>query len=129
MTDAVLSLMFQACELRRPEPQDAPLFLAAAELLREAVLTLRRKHRPILVNLEDPDLAALVRARPANVEAAFAQVSAMEIVLANRRLGRRLHRNDIPVASAPADRLAWETLAVYLRAALGARGAVMARRA
>lgn len=103
--------------------------LAAAELLREAVLALRRKHRPILVNLEDPDLAALVRKRPESVEAAFAQVSAMEIVLANRRLGRRLHKNDIPVASAPADRLAWETLAVYLRAALGARGAVMAQRA
>ena len=33
--------------------------LAAAELLREALLGLRRKHRPILVNLEDPELAAL----------------------------------------------------------------------
>jgi DNA-binding winged helix-turn-helix (wHTH) protein/TolB-like protein len=36
MTDAVLSLMLQACELRRPEPQDAPQFLAAAERLRDA---------------------------------------------------------------------------------------------
>ena len=103
--------------------------LAAAELLREAVLALRRKHRPILVNLEDPELAALARARPDTVEAAFAQVSAMEIVLANRRLGRRLQRSDIPVATAPADRLAWETLAVYLQTALGARGALVARRA
>ncbi len=36
MTDAVLSLMLQACELRRPEPEDAPQFLAAAERLRAA---------------------------------------------------------------------------------------------
>ena len=33
--------------------------LAAAELLKEAVLRLERRHRPILVNLEDPELAAL----------------------------------------------------------------------
>jgi uncharacterized protein (DUF58 family) len=102
--------------------------LAAAELLREALLGLRRKHRPILVNLEDPELAALARGRPDTVEAAFAQVSAMEILLANRRLGRRLQRSDIPVATAPADRLAWEALAAYLRTALGgARGALAAR--
>lgn len=104
--------------------------LAAAELLREAVLGLRRKHRPILVNLEDPDLAALARARPDSTEAAYAQVSAMEILLANRRLGRRLQKSDIPVATAAADRLAWETLSVYLRTALGGgRGARTARRA
>jgi uncharacterized protein (DUF58 family) len=102
--------------------------LAAAELLREALLNLRRKHRPILVNLEDAELAALARARPDSVEAAFAQVSAMEIVLANRRLGRRLQRSDIPVATAPADQLAWQALATYVKTALGgARGALAAR--
>ena len=104
--------------------------LAAAELLREALLGLRRKHRPILVNLEDPELAALARGKPDTVETAFAQVSAMEILLANRRLGRRLQRSGIPVATAPADRLAWEALAAYLQTALGgARGALIARRA
>jgi uncharacterized protein (DUF58 family) len=96
--------------------------LAAAELLREALVTLRRRHRPLLVNLEDPDLAALALGRPERVEDAFAKVSALEIVLANRRLGRRLSGHDIPVVTAPADRLAWETLDVYLRAVLGARG-------
>lgn len=101
--------------------------LAAAELLREALLGLRRKHRPILVNLEDAELAALARGRPETVETAFAQVSAMEILLANRRLGRRLQRSDIPVATAPADRLAWEALSAYLQTALGARGAAAAR--
>jgi uncharacterized protein (DUF58 family) len=104
--------------------------LAAADLLREALLALRRKHRPILVNLEDPDLAALARERPGDAEGAFAQVSALEILLANRRLARRLQKGDIPVATAPADRLAWETLAIYLHTALGgARGARLARRA
>jgi uncharacterized protein (DUF58 family) len=104
--------------------------LAAAELLREALLGLRRKHRPILVNLEDPELAALARGRPETLDTAFAQVSAMEILLANRRLGRRLQRSDIPVVTAPADRLAWETLSAYLQNALGgARGALVARRA
>lgn len=95
--------------------------LAAAELLREALVTLRRRHRPLLVNLEDPDLAALALGRPDTVEDAFAKVSALEILLANRRLGRRLQGHDIPVVTAPADRLAWETLDVYLRAVLGAR--------
>jgi uncharacterized protein (DUF58 family) len=82
--------------------------LAAAELLREALVTLRRRHRPL--------------GRPERVEDAFAKVSALEIVLANRRLGRTLSGHDIPVVTAPADRLAWETLDVYLRAVLGARG-------
>ena len=36
MTDAVLSLMLQVCELRRPDPGTAPQFLAAAERLRAA---------------------------------------------------------------------------------------------
>jgi uncharacterized protein (DUF58 family) len=103
--------------------------LAAAELLREALLTLRRRHRPLLVNLEDPDLAELAFGRPRDVEEAFAKVSALEIVLANRRLGRTLSGHGIPVVTAPADRLAWETLDVYLRAVLGGRGsAALSRR-
>ncbi len=36
MTDAVLSMMMQACELRRVGPDEAPKFLAAAERLRAA---------------------------------------------------------------------------------------------
>ncbi|MET0553453.1 MAG: DUF58 domain-containing protein [Vicinamibacteria bacterium] len=103
--------------------------LAAAELLREALVTLRRRHRPLLVNLEDSDLAALALGRPETLEDAFAKVSALAIVLANRRLGRRLQGHDIPVVTAPADRLAWETLDVYLRAVLGARrSAALSRR-
>jgi uncharacterized protein (DUF58 family) len=103
--------------------------LAAAELLREALLALRRRHRPLLVNLEDPDLAALALGRPATVEDAFAKVSALEIAIANRRLGRQLQGHGVPVVTAPADRLAWETLDVYLRTVLGARrSAALSRR-
>lgn len=103
--------------------------LAAAELLRGALLTLRRRHRPLLVNLEDPDLAALALGRPDSVDEAFAKVSALEIALANRRLGRRLQGHDVPVVTAPADRLAWTALDAYLRAVLGARrGAALSRR-
>ena len=82
---------------------------------------------PILVNLEDPELAALARGTPDTRGGRRSRkVSAMEILLANRRLGRRLQRSDIPVATAPADRLAWEALAVVpADAALGgARGAL-----
>ena len=88
--------------------------LAAAELLRGALLRLARKHRPVLVNLEDPDLVQLALGLPERAEEAFAKVSALEMLLANRRLGRRLQRAGISVASAAADQLAWRTLESYL---------------
>lgn len=88
--------------------------LAAAELLRDALLGLKR-HRVLLVNLEDPDLARLALAAPETPEAAFAKAAALEIQLANRRLGRRLRHRGIRVVGAPADRLAWEALQAYLR--------------
>jgi uncharacterized protein (DUF58 family) len=90
--------------------------LAAAELLRTALLRLARKHRPILVNLEDPDLVRLALGVPERTEAAFAKVSSLEMLLANRRLGRRLQRAGIAVAVAAADQLAWRTLESYLSA-------------
>lgn len=90
--------------------------LAAAETLREALTGLRRR-RILLVNLEDADLVRLARGVPASPEEAFAKVASLEILLANRRLGRRLRRAGIHVANAPADRLAWETLESYLRLA------------
>ncbi len=90
--------------------------LAAAELLRAALIRLARKHRPILVNLEDPDLVRLALCVPERTEEAFAKVSSLEMLLANRRLGRRLQRAGIAVAVAPADQLAWRTLESYLSA-------------
>jgi uncharacterized protein (DUF58 family) len=90
--------------------------LAAAELLRGALVRLSRKHRPVLVNLEDPDLVRLALGVPERTEEAFAKVSSLEMLLANRRLGPRLLRSGIAVASAAADQLAWRTLESYLSA-------------
>jgi uncharacterized protein (DUF58 family) len=95
--------------------------LGAAVALNEALLSLRR-HRTLLVNLEDPELFRLAMGSPADAPEAFAKASALEILLANRRLGRRLARSGLRVVGAPADRLAAETLDAYL-ALLGARPA------
>jgi uncharacterized protein (DUF58 family) len=90
--------------------------LAAAELLRTALLRLARRHRPVLVNLEDPDLVRLAFGVPERTEEAFAKASALEMLLANRRLGRRLRRAGIAVSAAAADALAWRALESYLSA-------------
>jgi len=88
--------------------------LAAAELLRQAVLRLERRHRPILINLEDPELVALAHGAPATPEDAFARVAALEILLANRRLGKRLRHAGVRVVHTSADRLALAALEAYL---------------
>jgi uncharacterized protein (DUF58 family) len=88
--------------------------LAAAELLREALVGLRRKHRPLLINLEDPELVRLALGIPGTVEEAFAKTSALEMLIANRRLARRLQGSGIAAVAAAADQLAWRTLEAYL---------------
>lgn len=88
--------------------------LAAAELLRQAILRLERRHRPILVNLQDPEIRDLALGAPETAEDAFAKVTALDIVDANRRLGRRLRRAGVRVVETAADRLALETLEAYL---------------
>jgi uncharacterized protein (DUF58 family) len=88
--------------------------LGAADVLRDALLALARRHKVILVNLEDPDLARLAFGAPATVAEAYAKVSAMGIVLANRKLGQRLRRSGIRVVTTPADKLAWGALESYL---------------
>jgi uncharacterized protein (DUF58 family) len=95
--------------------------LAAADLLRQAVLRLERRHRPILINLEDPELIGLARGAPKNVAQAFAKVSALEIQLANRRLATELRHAGVRVVNAAADRLALEALEAYLALFEGGR--------
>jgi uncharacterized protein (DUF58 family) len=102
--------------------------LAAAELLREALFALRRRHRPVLVNLEDPELVRLATGMPATREEAFAKAAALEMLLANRRLARRLQRGGIMAAAAAADQLAWRTLETYLGLAGYGRGSAPAQR-
>ncbi len=101
--------------------------LAAAELLRDSLAQLQRRHQLLLVNLEDADLAALALGSPRSAEEAFAKTAAIETLLANRRLGQRLRRSGIHVVSAPADALAWSSLEAYLD--LSSRGARRSRRA
>jgi uncharacterized protein (DUF58 family) len=88
--------------------------LAAAELLRESLLRLGRRHRALMLNLEDPELRSLAAMEPATPPQAFAQVASLEIQLANRRLARHLRRGGIRVINTPADRLALEALEAYL---------------
>jgi uncharacterized protein (DUF58 family) len=125
------------------EPRSATVVLmtsvvdpASAELLRSALVRLERRHRPLLVNLEDPEIHALARRPPATPAEAFAQVSCLEILLANRRLGARLRRAGVRFVSTSADRLALETLAAYLarfrgrqEGAAAGRGTAAAREA
>ena len=90
------------------------LDLGSAELLRRGLQALVRRHRVLLVNLEDADLSRLAWGPPSSALEAFAKVSALEILEANRELAVRLRRSGIRVASAPSDRLALETLDAYL---------------
>ena len=101
--------------------------LAAAELLRESLLRLGRRHRTLLLNLEDPELPRLATVAPEDPPQAFAQVASLEILLANRRLARHLRRGGIRVINTPADRLALEALEAYLAIYRNAAAAVPAR--
>lgn len=100
---------------------------AAAELLRASLLRLEHRHRPLLVNLEDPELHLLASAEPESPAEAFAQASCLELLLANRRLAARLRRSGVRFVSTSADRLALETLSAYL-AQLAGRNAAGVRR-
>jgi uncharacterized protein (DUF58 family) len=88
--------------------------LAAAERLHGAVRRLRRRHRVVLVNLEDPQVGRLAAGAPKTPAEAFAKAAAMEIQLANRRLARELGRAGIFAVSTAADRLALDALDAYL---------------
>ena len=102
--------------------------LAAAELLRESLLRLGRRHRALLLNLEDPELRRLAADPPDTPARAFAQVASLEIQLANRRLARHLRRGGIRVVNTPADRLALEALESYLAAYRGPAASLVSSR-
>ncbi|RMH23140.1 MAG: DUF58 domain-containing protein [Acidobacteria bacterium] len=88
--------------------------LASAELLQRSLLTLERRHRPLLINLEDPELADLARAAPDDPAGAFAKVAALQVMAANRALATRLRHAGVRVVTTPADRLALTALETYL---------------
>lgn len=89
--------------------------LAGAELLREALRVLRRHHRPLLVHLEDVEIARLAFGVPEMPAEAYAKVSAMEVLLGNQELATRLRHAGVESVSTSADRLTLETLEIYMR--------------
>lgn len=88
--------------------------LGGAEQLASALAALAQRHRPLLVNLEDPGLVAWARSIPADVEGAFAKTSALGLAHANHALTTRLRSQGIDVVAAPADGLALAVLQRYL---------------
>jgi uncharacterized protein (DUF58 family) len=88
--------------------------LAAAEMLQGALRRLERRHRPLLIHMEDPELSELARGAPRSSAEAFAKVSSLEILLENRRLARRLRREGVRVVTTAADRLTLDALEAYL---------------
>jgi uncharacterized protein (DUF58 family) len=88
--------------------------LAASELMQESLRRLERRHRPLLIHLEDAELRELAFGAPASPAEAFAKISGMEILLDNRRLARRLRREGVRVVTTAADRLTLEALEAYL---------------
>lgn len=93
--------------------------LAAVDLLREALARARRRHRVVLANLEDPDLERLALGTPETQEEVFAKASALQILLANRRLAHALRARGIRIFSTPANRFAEAALSGYLEAVVG----------
>ena len=91
--------------------------IAAAESVRNALGMLRRRHRPILVNLEDPDVHRLGSFESRTPIEAFAQTEALGILSGNRRMAARLRHAGVAVASVSAKDLASETLQLYLQRA------------
>ena len=85
-----------------------------AERVQEAVAILARRHRPLLVDLQDPSLHEIARAVPVDAAEAYAKVSAMALVHANRGLARTLRAHGVDVLSVPASKLAVSLLQHYL---------------
>jgi uncharacterized protein (DUF58 family) len=88
--------------------------LVTAEDLGRALGGLARRHRVMLVNLEDPGLVGHAAAVPAEVQGAFAKTSAMAMLQANRALGIRLRAKGIDVLSTPASSMAFGMVQRYL---------------
>lgn len=76
-----------------------------AERLTRGLVALARRHRPLLVNLADPAVAANARAIPADALEAYAKVTAMGIEEDTRALEARLRGGGVATVTTPADRL------------------------
>lgn len=86
----------------------------SAHRLSTAVAGLARRHRGVLVNLEDPDVAAAARGAPEDVDGAFVKVSAMRIQAGMHDLEARLGAAGVDVLTLDASRLAMGMIQRYL---------------
>lgn len=87
---------------------------ASADRLARALAGLARRHRTVLVNLEDPSVAAAARSVPGDVEEAYVKVSAMRLEADRRALETRLGAAGVDVVTADASRLAMGMIRRYL---------------
>lgn len=90
------------------------LDLVTAESLGKALVGLASRHRPLLVNLEDPGMIRHARSTPDDVEGAYAKVSAMSMARADRALTARLRGAGVEALSVSADRIAVGMIQKYL---------------
>ena len=88
--------------------------LGVAEPLGRGLQALARRHRPLLVDLRDPDLEAAARSVPDDLSGAFQKTTALGLLEANAALSARLRGQGIDTLSLPADRLAFGMLQKYL---------------
>jgi uncharacterized protein (DUF58 family) len=119
LTEPAYDLAVEAVSGIEPRRATAVFFtsvvdLASAELLRDSLLRLGKRHRSVLVNLLDPELRRFAVMEPSTPAEAFAQAASLELELANRRLAAHLRRGGIRVVSSSADSLALDALDAYL---------------
>lgn len=86
----------------------------SAHRVSSALAGLARRHRTLLVNLEDPGIAQAARRAPDDVDAAFMKVSAMRIREGMRALEARLGATGVDVLTLDASRLAMGMIRRYL---------------
>jgi uncharacterized protein (DUF58 family) len=87
---------------------------AAREPLARAMGMLARRHRAVLVDLEDPTLAELVRTPPHDPAGAFAVVSAMRMRTRNEGLAAELRALGVEVVRTGAERMMVAAVQRYL---------------
>jgi uncharacterized protein (DUF58 family) len=87
---------------------------AGVESLAPALAALRRRHRTVLVDLEDPAVVDTVRHPPADEAELCSLASAWSVRARNEELATRLRRGGVEVVRAAADHLMVKAVRRYL---------------
>ncbi len=94
---------------------------AAARPLIDAVPVLARRHAVVVASALDPDLDAVLRARPRVARDVYASAVALDVLAARARVAHRLEATGAQVLEAPAGALGAACVRAYLRAKAAAR--------